>query len=163
MSRRNYGGAVPRERHGQHISDRLTGDCFRASMSVILDVPNGDHLPTQDGSADGSWWSDWHYFLYDLGLAIQHSSAKGPIWKQHRWIASVPSKNHKECTHAIVMEGHKVLFDPSPNRRYHAGWSLLGLDCVVGGYWLEVADVRRLDALLDFREEAQNFTRTETP
>lgn len=144
---------INRQRHGQRISSSTTGDCFRASMSVILDVPNGDHLPTNDGSEGGGWWFDWHYFLWDMGLAIQNASAKGPIWKSHRWVASVPSKNFEGCTHAIVMEGHKVLFDPSPLRRYHAGWSLLGADVVVGGYWLEVADVRRLPALQDFRED----------
>lgn len=140
-----------RERHGQLDVSRETGDCFRASMSVILDVPNGDHLPTNDGSGDSSWWFDWYYFLWDFGLAIQNASARGPIWKSHRWVASVISKNYDECTHAIVMDGDKVLFDPSPRRRYHAGWSLLGDDVVVGGYWLEVADVNRLDRLIKFR------------
>lgn len=142
---------VSRDRHGQHDSSRETGDCFRASMSVILDVPNGPHLPTNDGGTGTHWWIAWHNFLWPLGLAIQNSHAKGPIWKSHRWIASVRSKNFEDCTHAIVMDGHQVLFDPSPKRRYHAGWSLLGEDCVVGGYWLEVADVCRLDALTDFR------------
>lgn len=153
MSGTSHRGAVDRGRHGQRVSSSTTGDCFRAAMSVILDVPNGDHLPTNDGEDDGGWWLDWHCFLRDLGLAIQNASAKGPIWKPHRWIASVASKNYEGCTHAIVMEGHKVLFDPSPRRRYHAGWSLLGKECVVGGYWLEVADVVRLDALRDFRQE----------
>ncbi len=142
---------VSRERHGQHVSHCVLGDCFRASMSVILDVPNGDHLPTNDGTAS-SWWHDWHYFLWDFGLAIQNASAKGPIWKRHRWIASVTSKNCDGATHSIVMDGDKVLFDPSSKRRYHAGWSLLGEDCVVGGYWLEVADVQRLPALTEFRK-----------
>jgi hypothetical protein len=147
-----------RQRHGQHDSSKETGDCFRASMSVILDVPNGPHLPTNDGSEGGSWWFDWHYFLWDLGLAIHHSSTKGPIWKSYRWVASVRSKNYEGCTHAIVMDGHKVLFDPSPSRRYHAGWSLLGDDVVVGGYWLEVADARLLNGLSDFRKQFEEIS-----
>ena len=118
-------------------------------MSYLLGVPNGDYLPSSTDRNE--WWLEWHYFLWDLGLSIQGGHPKGPIWKNHLWIASVPSKNHEGCTHAIVMENHRVVFDPSPRRRYPTSVSLLGKDIVIGGTWLEVADVEALDRLVDWR------------
>lgn len=139
-----------RERHGQRDSSSTTGDCFRASMSVLLDVPNGDHLP--HGIDAEGWWTDWWKFLLNLGLMIAHGNPQGPIWKEQPWIASVPSLNHEGCTHAIVMhQGGEVLFDPSPHKRYDG--SLLGKGVVIGGTWLELADVRRIDALVAFQAE----------
>lgn len=142
--------APDRDRHGQLVVSSENGDCFRACMSVLLGVPNGDHLPNEHGPG---WWAAWWEFLWDLGLAVSNSHAKGPVWKSHPWIASVRSKNFGERTHAIVMDGHKVLFDPSPLRRYHAGWSLLGKDVVLAGTWLEVADATRLDRLVEFQSK----------
>lgn len=139
-----------RARHGQHVSDATLGDCFRASMSVLLDVPNGDHLPHLD-HPDG-WWLAWWRLLHDLGLEVHYDDADGPIWQNGRWIASVASRNFEGATHAIVMDGHQVLFDPSPRRRYHAGWSLLGQGAVLGGYRLQVCDARRLDAFIGWRQ-----------
>lgn len=141
---------VCRERHGQHDSSRETGDCFRASMSVLLGVPNGDHLP--HGIDTEGWWTDWWKFLLNLGLMIAHDNAQGPIWKEQPWIASVRSLNYEGATHAIVMhQTHEVLFDPSPLQRYEG--SLLGADVVIGGTWLELADVERLPLLVAFRKQ----------
>lgn len=141
--------SVDRARHGQLVCDREHGDCFRAAMSVLLDLPNGDRLPGIDET--GAYWHGWRGLLAQFGIAIGVDNAKGPIWKQHKWIASVPSKNFDGATHAIVMRGHRVYFDPSPRRRYHAGWSLLGKDVVLAGYWLEVADVTLFPLLDEFR------------
>ena len=155
---------INRGRHGQHDSSRETGDCFRASMSVLLDVPNGDHLP--HGIDQDGWWHGWWRFLLSLGLMIAHDGPHGAIWKEQPWIASVRSLNYEGATHAIVMHRtHEVLFDPSPLQRYEG--SLLGEDVVIGGTWLELADVSRIDRLVAFRAEhnrkGRENGRTETP
>lgn len=154
-----YGPTViDRERHGQRDSSATTGDCFRACMSVLLQVPNGDHLP--HGIDQDDWWTNWRRFLLDLGLTIAHDNANGPIWKEQPWIASVPSLNYEGKTHAIVMhQGGEVLFDPSPLKRYEG--NLLGEGIVIGGTWLEVADVRAFPWLMVFRAEANG--QQETP
>lgn len=153
-----YGPAtIDRDRHGQRDSSSTTGDCFRACMSVLLQVPNGDHLPHGIDTPD--WWTDWWRFLLDLGLTIAHDNAQGPIWKEQPWIASVPSLNHEGCTHAIVMHrAHEVLFDPSPHKRYEG--SLLGEGVVLGGTWLEVADVRAFPWLMVFRADHNGHAET---
>ena len=125
-------------------------------MSVLLDVPNGDHLPNEHGP---DWVFRWRDFLADFGLTTMTSHAKGPIWKDHPWIASVPSKNHAGCTHAIVMHVHQVVFDPSPKRRYRPRMSLLGADVVLGGTWIEVADASKLDAFVKWRRAIDKAVR----
>ena len=143
--------AVDRFRHGQLHSRCDDGDCFRACISVLLGVPNGDHIPNPH---DQLWFFAWQDFLAPFGMAIDHSHAKGPIWRGHPWIASVPSKNCEGKSHAIVMgDRNQVLFDPSPNRRYHAGWSLLGKDVVLGGTWLEVSDASRLKEFVKWQTQ----------
>lgn len=146
---------VDRERHGQRVVDRDVGDCFRACMSVLLDLPNGDHLPTlTTENMNGRWMAEWRAFLAGFGLAVLSSHPKGPIWKSHPWIASVPSKNIGDRTHAIVVDGrHKVMFDPSPRRRYRAGTGLLSTDLVLEGTWIEMADASKLHRLDRFRRE----------
>lgn len=143
---------ISRERHGQQIFDKtgVDGDCFRACMSVLLDVPNGEHLP--HGIVENTWWSDWHYFLWDLGLAVMAGNPEGPIWKSHPWIATVPSKNIVG-THAIVMDHAKVLFDPSTHRRYRAGTYLSGKNVVLGGTWIEVSDASKLERFVKWRRK----------
>lgn len=138
-----------RARHGQRTTSSADGDCFRASMSVLLGVPNGDHLPNVH---DPMWTFKWKDFLGQFGIASCVSHRQGPIWKDHLWIASVPSKNHDGVTHAIVMYGQRVAFDPSPLRRYRRGESLLGADIVVAGTWLEVADSTRLRTFVDWQD-----------
>lgn len=124
-----------RVRHGQLVVDSEIGDCFRACMSYLLDIPNSDALPNEhDPHPAIAWWSA----LWDLGLTLRWDASA--CWVDGLWIASVPSKNMKERTHAIVMRNTNVEFDPSPLRRYHKGWSLLGKDVVLGGYSLYVHD-----------------------
>ncbi len=140
--------AILRARHGQLVVSKTEGDCFRAAMSYVLGVPNGDHMPN---THDSGWVFKWRDFLGAMGLTTSTANAKGPIWKHHLWIASVPSKNLDGSTHAIVMRGHQVEFDPSPRRRYRARMGLLGADVVLGGTWLEVADATRLGAFIEWR------------
>lgn len=128
-----------RERHGQLISDSEVGDCFRACMSYLLGVPNSESLPNDHNTHPAvAWWQ----ILWPLGVSIRWNAEA--CWVDGLWIASVPSKNYDDRFHAIVMRNHSVEFDPSPKRRYHKGWSLLGKDLVQGGYSLYVHDPRML-------------------
>lgn len=142
--------AIDRDRHGQLVSGPEVGDCFRACMSVLLGVPNGDHLPTLTlANANGDWWIEWWKFLWNMGLELSHGNPKGPIWRAGMWIASVPSKNFDGKSHAIVMhDTDQVLFDPSPKRRYHAGHRLSGRDLIIDGTHVGVADARYLHHLV---------------
>lgn len=143
--------ALPhRDRHGQHTSDAILGDCHRACMSVLLDVPNGPHLPTPDAeqATNGRWWFMWRTFLADLGLEARTSQANGPIWGE-LWIASVPSLNFEGAGHSIVMRDSAVWFDPSPALRYEG--ELLGSDVVIAGTHLAIADASRLHRLVQLQ------------
>jgi hypothetical protein len=153
---------ILRRRHGQHVVSNENGDCHRACLSVLLDVPNGDHLPTllpdlEDAERWLRYWGTLRLFLATCGLTLAHGQPKGPIWKHQPWMASVPSKNFEGSTHSIVMHhGGIVLFDPSPRTpRYDTGLNLLGEDVVLGGSWLEVADPSRLHRLAEFRREVE--------
>lgn len=128
-----------REKHGQRICDPDDGDCFRACMSVLLGLRNDDNLP--HGIKAGTWWTDWHEFLDRAGLALLHDDQV--YWPQGLWIASVKSKNFGEATHAIVMKGPRVFFDPSPRKRYRLGEMLAGKGVVQRSYILAIKDPSR--------------------
>lgn len=121
-------------------------------MSLLLDVPNGEHLPTFTNAEDERWFFDWQDFLEPFGLAILNSNAQGPIWKSWRWIASVPSKNcPAPGSHAIVMNGSRVEVDLSRKKRYRPGMMLLGTDLVLAGTWIEVADASKLSKFVEYQ------------
>lgn len=124
------------------------GDCFGACMASIMELP----LEVMPNDHTDRWWFVWRDFLGYFGLEMQYHSAKGPIWQDKYWIASVKSKNFKEVTHAIVMEGTKVAFDPSTAKRYRKGQSMLGNDLLVGGYVIAVKDFTKLHKLEEYRK-----------
>lgn len=137
--------------HGQKICDKDNGDCFRASMSYVLRVRNGDHLPNPVGE---EWFGVWWKFLGDFGIEICYGSRNKAIWRTPPWIASVPSKNFRGKTHAIVLhQGGRVAFDPSPKRRYRPNVSLLGKDVVQGGYSFMLADTSKLEHFVKWRKK----------
>lgn len=127
----------------QLVCDPVNGDCFRACMTSILGIPNSPDLP--DGG-DG-WIGKWYTFLYQRGLTIQYDETK--IWREGFWIASVPSKNFEKCTHSIIMLGQEVYFDPSPKDTYKTGENLLGKNIVLGGWWLEINNIYKLESQLN--------------
>lgn len=136
-------------KYRQSFVDHVVGDCFRACMATVLQVtpiilPN-DHSP--------HWWFNWKKYLNQFGMELNYDTATGPIWQSHKWIASVPSLNLKEQTHAIVMDGQKVFHDPSTRKRYKTGTNLLGQDIVLGGYFLLVSDATKLHILEEYRKE----------
>jgi len=123
------------------------GDCMRACIASILELPNDDNLPNPH---DTLWMIKWNEWLSQFGISLEFDARR--IWRDGYWIASVESKNLEGVSHAIVMLGDKVAFDPSTKKRYRKGLNLALTDGVVnGGYWFEVVDVNRLHELRRYK------------
>jgi hypothetical protein len=122
----------------QLISDPVKGDCFRACITSLLGIPNTDELP--DGDKD--WFVGWGNYLRKMGLNIRYEEEA--FWREGYWIASVKSLNFPDVTHAIIMNGQEIYFDPSPNKKYQEGENLLSKDIVLGGWYFEVEDFSKL-------------------
>lgn len=129
----------------QLISDRGVGDCFRACMCSILDIPNSNDLPNVH---DSEWFLKWQKFLKKFGLRLCHGSN---CWKDGYWIASVPSLNYALTTHAIVMKDTKVFFDPSTKKKYKKGTEMLGCSDIMSGYWVEIDDISKINNLSEYQ------------
>jgi hypothetical protein len=127
----------------QLIVSNTNGDCFRACMTSLLGIKNDPGFPE---GGDPKWFVKWHKFLWRFGLGLVYE--REACWRGGYWIASVKSKNYKDTTHAIVMKGSKVWFDPSTKKRYRVGMSLLDKDVVVGGHFLEVVNPTKLKKII---------------
>lgn len=133
----------------QRFSDSIIGDCFRACMATILDLPI-DVLPNDHSPA---FYSVWTAFLRQFGLSFIFMGRKDPLWRDGYWIASVKSKNFEGGVHAIVMyDSDKVFFDPSPALRFKKNTSLIRSDALRGGFHLEVIDTTLLHRLEEYRQ-----------
>lgn len=137
------------KKYNQKIVDNQIGDCFRACMATVLQLPP-EVLPNDHSAA---WHSIWAAFLRQFGLDLIFGSRKDAIWMDGYWIASVKSLNYKEVSHAIVMEGSIVYHDPSTKKRYRTGRAMLGNDAVTGGYHLVVDDASLLHRLEEYRQK----------
>ena len=131
----------------QRIVNSKRGDCFRACITSILNIPNDPSLPTPD---DPRWFIKWSKFLAQFGLEIvyEHKS----FWRRGYWIASVPSLNFKGVSHAIVMSGDRVRFDPTKKKGYKKGRNLLGKEVIQGGWYFEVTDASKLHKLIELQK-----------
>lgn len=134
----------------QRIVNNIYGDCFSACLATLLELPI-EVVPNDH--------SEYYFFIYEkfleqFGIAMNYRDAKGAIWQDHPWIASVKSKNYSDgTTHAIIMENGSVLFDPSTKHIYKKGESLLGKNIVQGGYIFSVSDFSRLHKLKEYRDK----------
>lgn len=135
-------------RNRQLISDGEAGDCMRACLTSMLDIPNDpSYLP---GADDKEWFIKFRRFLMQFGIEMcnEHKA----MWRYGYWMASVPSLNFEGKTHAIVMKGDRVEFDPSTKKRYRRGKSLLGENVVLGCNYLEVVDASKLKNLIPYQK-----------
>lgn len=137
------------KKYRQQVTSNKIGDCFRACMATVLQLPP-EVLPNDHSPA---WHSIWASFLRQFGLDLVFGSRKDAIWMDGFWIASVKSINFKETTHAIVMDGSTVYHDPSNKKRYRTGMGLLGNEAVNGGYHLVVDDASLLHRLEEYRQK----------
>lgn len=133
----------------QKICDPVTGDCFRACWATLLGLPI-ECLPAGQGER---WFLEWREFFKQFGLQILYSDH---CWLDEYWVASVNSLNFPDGSHAIVMKGQDVFFDPSTAKRYPEGLHLLGYEPAgnVMGYQLILTDVFKMRLLDEFRESA---------
>lgn len=139
----------------QTITSSASGDCWRACMASILELPI-EILPNDHSDA---WFLNWKQYLKQFGLGISYygNPKKDPMWADHHWIASVKSLNYKNTYHAIVMhEGGVVAHDPSIKNAYETGQQMLGSDVVVEGFHLVVRDASKLHLLNEYRERLKN-------
>ncbi len=131
----------------QKIFGGGNGDCFRACMASMLELPNDERLPHID---EIGWRSDWDKLLKTFGMTLNHDFQK--IWRNGYWIASVPSLNIENGLHAIIMFDSCVAFDPSTKKCYEEGRDLfLEYKMITAGWWLEVSDVRKLKEFYKYR------------
>jgi hypothetical protein len=138
-------------KYRQSITDPAIGDCFRACMATLLQIP--PQVLPNDFSP--SWHWNWQRYLEQFGLALSHSGRPdGAIWLSTPWIASVRSLNFEGGLHAILMhQANVVLHDPSTHTRYKTGTRLRHDDGTVqSGQHLIVTDTDRLQHLVDYRQ-----------
>ena len=129
----------------QKVVDKGIGDCFRACMASILELPNDERLP--DGYASVTPWQEW-MAQFGMRLSWSHNA----IWRDYYWVACVKSKNYSDgTTHAIIMKGTQVAFDPSTKKRYRKG-SFIASDDVHGGWWIEVVDPSLLYKFQNYKD-----------
>lgn len=135
----------------QRVVSRGIGDCFAACMATLLELPI-EVMPNDHSDYRPFIWAK---FLEQFGITLEYQFADGPIWQDHPWIASVPSKNYGPgTTHAIILHnGGEVLFDPSTKKRYKKGESLLGKNIVIGGYIISVSNFSSLHKLKEYRDK----------
>lgn len=134
----------------QRIVGRKNGDCMRACLTSLLDLPN-DSKVISIGGANEDFWQKCRSFLRPLGLELIYN--RKAFWRAGYWMASVPSKNYKGVTHSIVMHGHRVCHDPSTKKRYKGGTDLLGKGLVQSGFHFEVIDASKLTKLIKLQRK----------
>lgn len=123
------------------------GDCFAACLASLLELPI-EAVPSDTSS---SHWNTVTGFLEQFGLDITCHNSGGPIWSDSPWIAFVKSQNYEGVTHAIIMKGSCVLFDPSTKTRHKKG-KVMSSTTVIGGYIIRVADFSLLHKLDEYRK-----------
>ena len=126
----------------QLIANGENGDCLRACVTSVMGTLNTLDDPNPH---KGNWLSVWRKWLADFGIEVQYTKS---CWIDGYWIASVPSKNYKGKTHAIVMKGTKVWHDPSTKKRYRTNRDMLGSGLVGCGYIFIVSDFFKLTKAL---------------
>ena len=122
------------------------GDCFAACLASILELP----IEAVPSDTSASHQNTVNGFLEQFGLEITCHNSSGPIWSDSPWIAFLKSQNYEGVTHAIIMKGSLVLFDPSTKTRYKTGKGLSSSD-VIGGYIIRISDFSKLHLLDDYR------------
>ena len=120
----------------QRIVNSKRGDCFRACVSTVLQIPDKFLLNNHSKCSFLIWMKTLHKF----GIEVRYGKN---CWIDGYWIATVPSKNFKGIKHSIVMKGQKVFFDPSTKKKYMIGENLLGKQIVEGGYTFLISDIEK--------------------
>jgi hypothetical protein len=137
---------------GRDAPEEKRGDCIRACIASIIDVPI-DTLPNPHGD---DWVEEWAIALGPLGFILVDISIDYyfPIGY---WIARVPSLNLPGCYHVVVAQGNKLVHDPALNNKYtDETWA--GGAAASGGQIITVYDPAEIKRLIpsDFIPEGED-------
>ena len=118
------------KRVDQSILDKKVGDCTRACVASLLDLPL-DAVPHFMRFGEDVWFKVLNNFLWALdyeflgtGYPIGPDGLKGHVLAESSnvkgyVIASVPSKTFEGVGHNVIMNLEGVIeHDPNPNKRW---------------------------------------------
>lgn len=132
----------------QTITSKSRGDCLRAVIASLfeLEIEQVPHFRL----FQGRWFRVYSAFLDGIGyecIGTGHFKAKGYTPRSEHLIdcnvggyveASVPSKNHEACTHAVVMDlDGLVVHDPHPGKAWE------GINVIDSGDLISFALIQR--------------------
>lgn len=109
----------------QQHSDKGNGDCMRACVASILDLPM-EAVPhfVKNGNA-AMYHSVLKAFMYAHGWKNKDVGRHDGVlrWKPYHingyYLASVPSANYEGVYHAVIIDREGVVVhDPSPKKQY---------------------------------------------
>jgi hypothetical protein len=117
---------------GDGLDGRPMGDCERACIASIFELPLGE---VPHFAAERNWFLALLRWLRPFGLVADlqvyapspRPIGRGALWPSGWWNATVNSQVFPGLTHAVVMRGthtpdgsdamHEVAWDPSPHPR----------------------------------------------
>jgi hypothetical protein len=98
------------------------GNCFQACIASIFELPIED-VPDWNANGEGRWLDLYDVWLAERGLAMVCVDVHTDTFREFSyhdkisvyWIAGVKSPRISG-SHAVVMENHKMVWDPHPQR-----------------------------------------------
>lgn len=94
---------------------RTPGDCMRRAVHIAYGIPLAQlptRLPSAENAHDDQFRLAWEVWAIRNGYALWYSESLAPVFAG-RWIASVADRGCKAGSHAVVMDGSKLLVDPN--------------------------------------------------
>lgn len=121
---------LPESGYPEHLPPEKRGDCYRACLASILEVPIED-LPKMTGESVRETLDRENEVVRSFGFWIYSCEWAGWEWDiipgDAWWIASVPSLNlgvypddGRPIRHAVVARGRYIVHDPSLDTMYDA-------------------------------------------
>ena len=107
------------------------GDCFRACVASLLDLPLEDVPHFATFGVEGGWLLECRRWLKERGLTIIFTDEPPPAGCLA--IASGPTPRGAE--HAVVVRGQELVHDPHPSRA--------GLSCATSAFYILPLDPLR--------------------
>lgn len=100
------------------VPDEVGGDCFRACLASILEVPL-DEVPRPSGDDWVERYDDW---LAPRGLALAWATEPFTTRRIGPMIGVVEMADVPGALHALVLDGGRVVHDPARVPGRHGAW-----------------------------------------